>query len=92
MNRLKLRVFGLVVLILAVIVGVFFLQQGESPPGEQVEKQVRTASKPQANTGRPKTNAVAPAERAVLPRVSEFEKRKAAQLSRMVDINFLKVL
>jgi len=85
MNRLRLRLVGLVVLILAVIIGVYTLRLAESPPAEQVETQEETVSKPQANTGQPKTNADAAAERAVLPRASEFEKRKAAWMTRMAD-------
>jgi len=80
MNRQRLA--GLVVLIFAVIVGVWFLRPGESPPADQTETQEEAVSKPQANIGRPKTNADAAAERAVLSRFSEFEKRKAAQLTR----------
>ncbi len=85
MNRLRLKLVGSVVLILAGIIGVYSFRPGESPQAEQVETQEETVSKPQANTGRPKTNAVGTTERSVLPRVSEFEKRKAAQLTRMAD-------
>jgi hypothetical protein len=73
MNRLRVKLVGLVVLILAVIVGVWFLRPGESPPADQVENQKQTVSKPQAN----KTAA----EKAVSQRASEFEKHRAAQLS-----------
>ncbi|MBN2268998.1 MAG: hypothetical protein JXN61_00190 [Sedimentisphaerales bacterium] len=81
MNRLKLKVVGLVVLIFAMIVGVWFLRPGESPPASQVEKHKQTASKPQASTQKAKTTAESAAERAVSQRAFEFEKRKAAQLS-----------
>jgi len=81
MNRFRLKVVGSMVLILAATVGVWFLRPGESPPAERVEKREKAAFKTQANTQKPKTDAGATAERAVSQRASEFEKRKAAQIS-----------
>jgi hypothetical protein len=68
MNRLRLRVVvGSVALILAVIVGVWFLWPGESPPVEQVEKQEETVSNPQANIGQTNVDGVGAAGRPAVP-------------------------
>ena len=45
MNRLRLKLVGLVVLVLAVIFGVYSLWPGESLSAEQVEKQEETVSR-----------------------------------------------
>jgi len=67
MNRLRLKIVGLVVLVLAVIVGVYSLWPGKSPPVEQVEKQEETVSNPQANIGQANVDGVGAAGRPAVP-------------------------
>ena len=85
MNSLRLKIFGLVVLVLAVSVGVYSLWPGESPPAEQVEKQGETVPKPQANARQSTTNADSSTGRSGSTRLSESEKRKVEQIARTAD-------
>lgn len=47
MNRFRIKMAGLVILILAVIIGVHFWLLGESPPSAQLQEQDEVALKPQ---------------------------------------------
>lgn len=47
-SRSKLKVFGSIILILAVVISVWYLWPGESPPVEQTERQPQVALQPQS--------------------------------------------
>ena len=88
MNRPGLKAIGLTVVILAVIVGVWYFQPGESPSAEQIAKQERPASRAKDNPAEHKTTADRPgpiaartSTRPTSPAIAEFQKHKAAQLN-----------